>query len=1694
MTDTDKSAVEPVAIVGMACRYPGGAASPADLWRIVRDGICTVSKLPEDRGWDLDALGAENVKQSGTSSTRFGHFVEDGAHFDAEFFGISEREAKAMHPAHRLAMTVAWEAVEHGGIDPRSLRGRDVGVFLGAAGPEYGMRWHEAPQDVRGRLMTGTTASVMSGRVSYFFGFTGPSLTIDTACSASSVAIHLACQSLRAGESALALAGGASYHSQPGIFTEFTKQRGLAPDGACKTFAEAADGTAWGEGAGMVLMARLSDAVELGYPVMAVIRGSAVNSDGASETLTAPNGAAQERVIRRALAQARLAADDIDAVEAHGTGTKLGDPVEAKALMAVYGDRDPASPLWLGSVKSNIGHTIAAAGVAGLIKIVMAMRAGVLPKTLHVDEPTSRVDWSAGTVDVLREHRPWPELGRPRRAAVSAFGISGTNAHLILEEAPRLTAVPDHEGEPVPWLLSARTPNALREHAARLSAVLTEHSELSLRDIGFSLATGRAHFDHRAAVVGAAAEDFQRGLAAIARETDFAGVPGQGNGVVLVFPGQGSQWPGMATDLADASDVFAAHLRQCAEALAPHCDWSLMDVLHKEEGAPSLDRVDVVQPVLFAVMVALARLWQSFGVRVDAVVGHSQGEIAAACVAGALSLDEAAQIIALRSKVLTSLDDTHGMAAVGLSVADAEAALKKRIGLDVAVVNGPGAIVVGGPAGELADLVAELDDAGIPARLLPVRYASHTEQVESIRPALQRSLPERSPSSATVPFYSTVTGKAVGGRCLTAEYWYRNLRDTVRFDDAVRALLDDGHRVFVEASPHPALVRQIADIARAGGVEDCVAIGSLHKDDSGYEGYLRSLCQAHVAGVDVDWRAVFAGKGNRVELPTYSFQSKRLWLDDLSVRAASDAGMDPTGHPWLSSAVALADGRGHLATGVISLRTSPWLAEHEVLGQVVVPGAAIAEMMIRAGRELGCDALASLVLSRPLVLPAEGSLRIQVLLGEPAPEGRAARIFARADDAPWTEHATGMLAPGGDVRTDTFDLPEGGESVDTATLYSEFANRGVDYGPAFRRVFSAHRIGTTVHAEVSLPTMLRGDHTRFGLHPVLFDAALHALGFLVRDGIPLLPFEWKGVRLRASAAARLKVRLDLLSDHSCRVIAVDPAGVPVLSVDSLTVAPATTLIPGGGTSDSVLAPRWRSITATGELGLTTCASLAELRSAVSGGRPMPEAVVLPVTATQDDHHAPVLAVLEILREWLTDELFADSKLIVLTSGAVAARPQDVPEPALAAVWGLMRSAQSENPGRFMLVDHDGDAAGLLKAAVASGEPQAAIRAGEVLAFRLERVTATGDDIAGRVAAGTVLITGGTGTLGSAIAKHLVARHGVRKLVLASRRGPDASGAARLVADLAAAGAVVEVTSCDLSQREQVKALLSRHRLTGIVHCAGVLADGLVESLTPGQVDLVLAAKADAARHLDELTRDAGLDAFVMFSSVAGVLGSVGQGNYAAANAYLDALAQRRRAAGLAANSLAWGLWEQRSELTANVDLESLGKLAPGVQIAPLTTEEALALFDSSWCSDEAVTVPVRLRPAEQATPPLAPLEDLTDAERDIALLSLVRECVATVSGMTSAARVPAQRPFRELGVDSLNAVELRNRLSAALGKHLPAAVIFDHPTVTRLAGYLSGLVAERQPQSTADLEIDGMDVDALIALSMGSDHDGEISR
>ncbi|MEV0177625.1 type I polyketide synthase, partial [Streptomyces sp. NPDC050803] len=792
---------EPLAIVGMACRYPGGVRSPEDLWRLVTDRTDATGAPPSNRGWD-------------TAQEFRGGFLHDAPEFDAGFFGISPREALAMDPQQRLTLEVAWEALEHSATDPTSLRGSRTGVFLGVMGVDYGPRLHQSPDSIAGHALTGTTSSVLSGRISYVLGLEGPALTLDTACSSSLVALHLAAQALRRGECDLALAGGVTVMSTPGTFVEFARQGGLAGDGRCKSFAAAADGTGWSEGVGVLVVERLSDAVRAGHQVLAVVRGSAVNQDGASNGLTAPNGPSQERVIRDALAASGLGAGDVDVVEAHGTGTRLGDPIEAGALLNTYGRQRGEHPLYLGSLKSNIGHTQAAAGVGGVIKMVMALRHGVLPQTLHVDEPSPHVDWSAGEVELLTEQRPWPENERSRRAGVSSFGISGTNAHVILEQAPAA----EGELEPVepplpltaiPCVLTARDGNALREQAQRLLGHLDTHPELDLAQLAWALATTRTTFDHRATILATDRDHLIQGLTALASGEPaphvVEGTAASGR-VVFVFPGQGSQWPGMTLDLLETHPVFAHHFHQAATAVEQHTDWSVLGVLRQDEGQPPLERMDIVQPVLFTVTTALARLWQHHGIHPDAVTGHSQGEITAAHIAGALTLNDAARIITQRSKALTRLAGHGGMASIHAHPDALTPLLARWDGrLSIAAHNSPTSTVVSGDTDALQALKTACEADGIRMRIIDVDYASHSAHVEPLRDDILNALDGIQPRSSQIPFYSTVTATRIDTQDLTPEYWYTNLRNTVRLTETTHTLTTDGHTHYIEISPHPIL-------------------------------------------------------------------------------------------------------------------------------------------------------------------------------------------------------------------------------------------------------------------------------------------------------------------------------------------------------------------------------------------------------------------------------------------------------------------------------------------------------------------------------------------------------------------------------------------------------------------------------------------------------------------------------------------------------------------------------------------------------------------------------------------------------------------------------------------------------------------------------------------------------------------------
>jgi rifamycin polyketide synthase module 4/5/6 len=1712
------AAAEPIAIVSMACRYAGGIRGPEDMWRVVTEGTDVYTGFPTDRGWDLEGLYHPDPDNPGTTYVREGAFLHDAAQFDAAFFGISPREALAMDPQQRQLLEVSWETFERAGIDPHSVRGSDIGVFAGIVHQDYApdLSGYEGFLSLERAL--GTAGGVASGRVAYTLGLEGPAVTVDTMCSSSLVAIHLAAQALRRGECSMALAGGSTVMATPGGFVGFARQRGLAFDGRCKSYAAGADGSSWAEGVGVLLLERLSVARERGHRVLAVIRGSAVNQDGASNGLTAPNGPSQQRVIRAALANAGLSPAEVDAVEGHGTGTVLGDPIEAQALLATYGQgRDPERPLWLGSVKSVIGHTQAASGVAGVIKMVQALRHDVLPATRHVDAPTPQVDWSAGAVELLTEARGWPRNDRPRRAGVSSFGASGTNAHLILEEAPADGTVPT-EVKPtgvVPLVVSAGTATSLAAQAGRLAAFLPGATEVPLAHVASALVSGRAVFADRAVVVAASADEASAGLGALARGEGGPGVVAGSvaalGKLVWVFPGQGSQWVGMGRELLDSSPVFAERISECAAALARWVDWSLVDVLRGEGDPGLLDRVDVVQPASFAVMVGLAAVWSSVGVRPDAVVGHSQGEIAAACVAGALSVEDAARVVALRSQAIAGvLSGRGGMASVALGadeVRDRLARWADRV--EVAAVNGPSSVVVAGDAQALDEVLDVLEDQGVRVRRVAVDYASHTRHVEDIREALAEALSGVVALAPEVPFYSTVTGGWVDrAGVLDGGYWYRNLRGQVRFGPVVADLIDRGHGVFVEVSAHPVLVQPISEIVdEVGAGVGVVVTGTLRRDDGGLRRLLTSMAELFVRGVPVDWHAVLPPVAGHVDLPTYAFDHQHYWLRmaDTATDAAS-LGLVGADHPLLGAVVPLPHSDGLVFTSRLSLRSHPWLADHAIGGVVLVPGTVYVDLAIRAGDEFGFGVLDELVIEAPLVLPEHGGVRLQVAVGGPGETGaRPVAVYSlREDDTDgWTRHAVGLLSTTPTAPATGFDFtawpPRDVRQVDIESFYPDLVERGYAYGPAFQGLRAVWRRGDEVFAEVALPEDHRGDAGRFGIHPALLDAALHTNAFAgPDDGRKVLPFAWNGLVLHAVGASTLRVRVAPAGPDALSFQAADDTGALVLTMDSLVSLPVSAEqleTAAEQNTDSLFRVEWTALPPAAGRPVPSWEPVATADDVAALTR---RATTLPAAvlhAVGDDAGPLALTarVLAVVQAWLTGAGLEDSRLVVVTRGAVPAGDGVVGDPAGAAVWGLVRAAQAENPNRIVLLDADPAGSDLmLGAALDSGEPQLAVRGTTLTAPRLARAGAQAPDVPDVFRPeGTVLLTGGTGSLGAVIARHLVSRHGVRRLVLAGRRGPAAEGVPELVADLTGQGADVSVVACDVSDRDQVAALLAEHHPTGVVHLAGVLDDGVIGALTPERLAGVFAPKVDAVRHLDELTRDRDLDAFVVFSSAAALMGSAGQGSYAAANAFLDGAMANRRAAGLPGLSLAWGLWEQSTGLTANLSAVDRARMSRGGVLA-MTPAEGVALFDVGLRADQSLLVPIKLdlkavrtqagadgevphllrdlvrvgRRAARASAGdsgglVRRLAGLTPDEQEKILVGIVRTEATGVLGFSGPELAQGTSRFSEIGFDSLTAVELRNRLSAATGVKLPATLIFDYPTPVVLAGYLRDELGEK---------------------------------
>jgi len=1968
---------DPVAIVGMACRYPGGVGSPTELWDLVADARDAISAFPTDRGWDLERLYHPDPGHPGTSTTRAGGFVDGVADFDAAFFGIGPREALAMDPQQRLLLEVAWEAFEHAGIDPGAARGTRTGVFAGVSSSDYAAG--RGDDGTEGYRLTGNLTSVVSGRVAYALGLAGPALTIDTACSSSLVALHLACDSLARGECSLALAGGVTVLSSPQTFVEFSRQRGLAPDGRCKSFAATADGTGWAEGAGLLLIERLSDARRHGHRVLALVRGTAINQDGASNGLTAPSGSAQQSVIEDALASAGVDSDEVDVVEAHGTGTTLGDPIEIGALQATYGRGRPAGrPLLLGSVKSNIGHAQAAAGVAGVIKMTMAMANGVLPRTLHVDEPTRHVDWSAAPLRLLTEATAWPSGERPRRAGVSSFGISGTNAHAILEEAPATTVEEASNdtrpppGTAIPLALSAKSAAALRAQAAQLRERLEDDRGPAPLDAGISLAR-RATLEHRAVVIGPDRGTLAAGLTAVERgersDGMVAAAARHDAAAGFVFPGQGAQWLGMGLELWDSSPAFGERMEECAAALAPFVDWSLRDVL-SGAGDTSLESVDVVQPASFAVAVSLARLWRSAGVSPAAVVGHSQGEIAAACVAGCLSLDDAARVVALRSRALArELAGKGGMVAVLARPDELAPHLEPHAGqLSIAALNGPRAVAVSGRTEALDELLRSCAADGLQAQRIAVDYPSHSAQVETIRDRLLDDLEGLAPRAGELPFVSTVTGAPLDGRQLDAAYWYRSLRDTVLFEAAVRQMAGSGITAFVEISPHPVLTLAVEQtVERTATAGSVVAIGTLRRDDGGPGRFAHSLAEAWAHGVDVDWSMSFAGTGaKQVALPTYPFQRQRYW---------NDPGPAARGHPLLGAAVPLPDDDGWVFTGRLSLRDHPWLGDHAVGGRVLLPATAFLELALHAVSTAELATVDELVLEAPLVLPEDGAVALNMRVGAVDAVGvRPIAIHSRpdpaggAETADWVRHASGTL---GDSSAPAMAAarawpPAGAEPVDISHLYDDLSRLGYRYGPAFQGLDRVWRHGAEVFAETRMET----GHDAYGLHPALLDSALQAdmAARLDTDSPPReaqLPFVWSGVTLQTTRPRSLRVVLRPTGPQEVSLSVFDQTGEPVAQIHALRTRPlaAASGPPALRETEWVeLAPR----PANGSSRRARPASLDEIAivDPEPGSTARARGIRLPDRTLATLHQA-----LELVQSWLAEDRPAGARLTVVTQRAVTVVDGEAIDLAAAPLWGLLSSAQSEHPDRIALVDSDGTQASraALEAALETGEPKLALREGAILAPRtallrdadggpLERpadaarsalrphevrismraaglnfrdvlvalefdlpgdgrlgsegagvVVETGSEVrdlvpgdrvmgliddafapsgigdrrllapvpdgwtfeqaasvpvafltarhglidvanlesgervlihagagavgmaaiqlarrlgaevfataspskwqalrdagvqddhiassrdpafrerflavtggAGvdvvlnslanelvdaslallprggrfvelgrtdirdpaRVAAehpdvayrafdlldlpaerlgelleetiagfadgafyrlpistwpvaramdayrhlregrnigkvvlnrprpiaqtGTVLITGGTGGLGGLVARHLAARHGVRDLLLVSRQGPDADGATALRGELEAIGARVSVVACDVSDSDELSALFDAipadRPLDAVIHAAGVLDDTPFDSLQPDQIDRVFTPKAAAAWCLHELTAGLDLSCFVLFSSLAGIAGTPGQANYAAANAFLDALARGRRRAGMTASSVAWGLWDRPTGMTSQLTATDAARLRR-LGFQRLSDEQGLALLDAALAAGRPVAIAAHPdRPSGEVTGSPATHDRRSD------LLELVRDEAATVLGAASVDAVPPDALFKDLGFDSLAAVELRNRLRDATGLSLDASLAFDHPTADALAEHLRERIAEADQAS-----------------------------
>ncbi|MFI1399302.1 type I polyketide synthase [Streptomyces sp. NPDC020681] len=1688
---------DPIAIVGIGCRFPGGVDSPQALFELLMGEVQTAGPIPEDRWAPQRAQSRENAAVLSRVISN-GSFLDDIGGFDASFFGISATEARQLDPQQRMALEVAWEALEHAGIPASTLAGSDTGVFVGVGTDDYGRRLLEDLPGVEAWTGIGSSLCGVPNRISYTLDLRGPSVAVDTACSSSLVALHQACASLQRGEVPAALAGGIMLMAGPGLTTVLDIAGAISPDGRSKAFDEAANGYGRGEGCGIVVLKRLADAERDGDRIIALVRGSAVHQDGRTDGIMAPSSSAQAHLLRKAYAAAGIAPGEVDYVEAHGTGTKVGDPIEAAALAETVGARSAGrGPCLIGSVKTNIGHCEAAAGIAGLIKTALAMEHGVIPPTLTVSGPRKDIPWSESGLALVTEPTPWPRTDRPRLAGVASYGYGGTISHVVLEQAP-VPAPTEAERNtaagvtPLLFPVSSATEPGLAAQAARLVGALPAYA---LPDVGHTLAHRRTHLASRAVVAAADADELTAGLTALADgEAHPAVVTGEASGPakapVWVFSGHGAQWSGMGQGLLVDEPVFADAIDRLGPIYAEELGVTPREVLSSGE----LGSVDIIQSMLFAMQIGLAAVWRRHGVTPGAVIGHSVGEIAAAVVAGVLSEEDGARLICRRSALLRKVAGMGAMIMVDRPFDEVHEQIgtRPRDGeLAAAIKAAQNSTVVAGDITAVDEAAEEWAELGWTVRRVDSDVAFHSAHMDEISADLAVAVADLDPARPQVPLYLTALDDPRSDRRQDASYWAANLRNPVRFHDAVQAAVEDGHRLFLEVSAHPVVSHSITETVSA--TPGALVAPTLRRNKPERATLLASLARLHCHGVPVDW-SVLQPAGRRAGLPTTAWQHDRHWVD---ARGLTESPVDTL----LGTETSVHGSRLRIWQTTLDLRTRPYPQRHPVLGTEIVPAAVLVNTFLTAGRT---DVLTDLRLRQPVVVPQQETRQLQIVRDD-----TGLRLVSRRLGAPDSAWATHTLATvGGGEEYEPVSVGDAPERLDPGYVVERLAELGVaDMGYPWR-------IEELRRGEGTLTATASADLDRSWA--AILDAAL-SMASVIFPGPAVLRMPAHIDQVTRSGppprSATIEVRLD---PERPTTVHVDIRGADsVCSLRGLTYGELDGDLSGdeqaaGGRFELAWQPfpvdtaahttlPERTVLVLGPTDLArslvpACAAHGATVSVDRNALAEADHVLYAPTASAADAADVAVEFARVVRE--ISALSGRKPLLwCLTSGVRDATA--IEDLGGSPLWGMGRVAASEHPEFWGgVVDLpagpiEEPAATLLLnllhlrpaepvLSVAGGEVQVPRLVTAVLAEDAEPFTCRPD--------GTYLITGGLGVLGLELAEHL-AQRGARRIVLLGRtavppRAQWSEDDRRIEAlrRLEAAGVTVSTVAVDITDLEATRTALAALQLPpvrGVVHAAGTVHSALMQRLDAGHLRDVMRPKADGALVLHELFPPGSTDFFVLFSSAGPLLGLPGQGAYAAANAFLDALAAHRRAAGHEESvSIAWTSWRGMGMATAaeatDVELAARGT----ADIAP---DQALRAFDQTAAGGSAALVSVLSllrghtgpRPAllaelarDDASQP-AEVPDwvgLTGDELAAYLLDDVRQRVATVLGMQPSA-VGVHRPLTEAGVDSLLAAAVRVALERDLGVALPATLLWNYPTVSEIAGYLASVLTDNAESS-----------------------------